>query len=115
MADSPFARNIQLQLGSAAQPFGVITIVEVADASAGDAFEEVARSLAAHSRREPGNLSFSVSRDVVRPTRFVFHDRWRDTAAMIAHEQSAHFQTGIERAAALFAAPPTVIVVKDIE
>lgn len=114
MTDSPFARSIQLQLGSADQSFGVITIVEVVDARA-DAFEEVARSLAAHSRREPGNLSFSVSRDVARPTRFVFHDRWRDTAAMTAHEQSAHFQTGMQRAAALFAATPTVIVVTDVE
>ena len=41
------------------------------------------------SRREPGNLEFTVLQETTRPNRFAIVEAWKDQASMAAHEKSA--------------------------
>lgn len=59
-----------------------------------DAAEQVAQllpALAAESRQEPGNISYSVSRDLERPHVFTIVEVYDDADAFTAHRESAHF------------------------
>ena len=59
-----------------------------------DAVEQVAQllpTLAAASRREPGNISYSVAQDLERPHVFTIVEVYDDADAFTAHRESAHF------------------------
>lgn len=57
--------------------------------------EEVARllpQLAAGSRTEPGNISYTITRDLEHPERFVIVEEYASAADFAAHRETAHFQ-----------------------
>lgn len=59
-----------------------------------DAADRVAQRLpllAEASRQEPGNISYTISRDLERPHVFTIVEVYRDADAFQAHRQSAHF------------------------
>ena len=43
------------------------------------------------SRAEPGCLGFDVIQDAEDADHYVFHERYRDDAALAAHRTTAHF------------------------
>lgn len=58
--------------------------------------ERVARllpTLAAASRREPGNISYAAARDLERPQVFTIVEVYVDADAFTAHRQSDHFSS----------------------
>ncbi|WP_404312147.1 antibiotic biosynthesis monooxygenase [Agrococcus terreus] len=59
-----------------------------------DAADRVAQllpTLAAESRQEPGNISYSIARDLERPSVFTIVEVYDDADAFTAHRESAHF------------------------
>ena len=59
-----------------------------------DAADRVAQllpTLAAESRQEPGNISYSIARDLERPNVFTIVEVYDDADAFTAHRESAHF------------------------
>ena len=59
-----------------------------------DATEQVAMllpQLAAASRAEEGNISYSVARDLEHPNVFTIVEVYQDADAFTAHRESAHF------------------------
>ncbi|MGY3127709.1 quinol monooxygenase YgiN [Agrococcus sp. UYP33] len=47
--------------------------------------------LAEASRQEEGNISYSIARDLERPTVFTIVEVYQDEEAFTAHRESAHF------------------------
>ncbi|GEK79164.1 putative quinol monooxygenase [Agrococcus baldri] len=47
--------------------------------------------LAQASRQEPGNISYSIARDLERPHVFTIVEIYDDADAFTAHRESAHF------------------------
>ena len=59
-----------------------------------DTAEQVAQllpTLAEASRQEPGNISYSIARDLERPHVFTIVEVYDDADAFTAHRESAHF------------------------
>lgn len=52
---------------------------------------ELLPALAAKSRQEPGNVSYSIARDLERPQVFTIVEVYDDADAFTAHRESAHF------------------------
>ncbi len=48
--------------------------------------------LAAGSRAEPGNVSYTITRDLEHPERFVIVEEYASAADFAAHRETSHFQ-----------------------
>jgi quinol monooxygenase YgiN len=57
-------------------------------------FKKVASEMVEESRKESGNVSYSLYQDIKNPQVLTFIEVWKDQAAIDAHNRSAHF-TGI--------------------
>ncbi|TSI15363.1 putative quinol monooxygenase [Brevibacterium aurantiacum] len=53
---------------------------------------ELLPTLAESSRREPGNLSYSIARDLDDPLVFVIVEKYEKATDFEAHRDSAHFK-----------------------
>ncbi len=49
------------------------------------------RHLVAHTRREPGNLAYTVHRSLDEPRRILIYELYRDDAALEAHRNATYF------------------------
>ncbi len=56
-----------------------------------DRVAQLLPTLAAESRQEEGNRSYTVSRDLERPNVFTIVEVYDDADAFTAHRESAHF------------------------
>jgi len=56
-----------------------------------DLFKELASELVIESRKESGNISYSLYQDIHNPEILTFIETWKDQAAIDAHNQSPHF------------------------
>jgi quinol monooxygenase YgiN len=56
-----------------------------------DSVAELLPQLAAASRTEPGNISYSVARSLEEPHVFTIVEVYDDADAFTAHRESAHF------------------------
>lgn len=56
-------------------------------------FLEAIRPLIEASRAEPGNIAYDLYEDTADCCAFCFIERWKDEAAVAAHNESAHFRT----------------------
>jgi quinol monooxygenase YgiN len=59
-----------------------------------DQFKKIASELVDESRKESGNVAYSLYQDINNPQVLTFIEVWKDQAAIDAHNQSTHF-TGI--------------------
>ena len=65
----------------------------IAKADAADRVAQRLPLLAEESRREPGNISYTIARDLERPHVFTIVEVYEDADAFRAHRESAHFQS----------------------
>lgn len=49
------------------------------------------RNLVLHTRREPGNLAYTVHRSLDEPRHILIYELYRDDAALEAHRTSTYF------------------------
>ncbi len=68
-------------------PSTEIAVVAIAKVKPGTeaAFQRAAIELVRGTRKEPGNLSYVLTRSTDDPTEFVFEERWASAAASDAH------------------------------
>ena len=66
-----------------------------------EAFQALAKELAACSRAEEGNLFYTLNQSNTDPRLHMFQEAWRDQAAIDAHNQSEHFTRIVPQFAAL--------------
>ena len=64
---------------------------------------------ARHSIREPGIARFDVVQQIDDPTRFVFVEVYRSSAAAAAHKATPHYQVWRDAVAPLMAEPRTSV------
>ena len=60
------------------------------------------------SRKETGNISFDVLREIARPNRFVVLEIWSDSAARDAHAKASASREFADKLKAIESAPPDV-------
>lgn len=60
-------------------------------------------SLIEATRKEPGNLSYSLYRSTENPSEFMVYEEYADDAAFSAHSNSDHFKAFVKEASPLFA------------
>lgn len=82
-----------------------------------DAVEEAKRlalGIVADSRTEEGCVNYDVHQAIDDPTVFVWHETWKDKAALDAHFELPYFKEFFEKAGALAAEEPQITVTKMI-
>lgn len=82
-----------------------------------DTVEEAKRlalGIVADSRTEQGCVNYDVHQAIDDETVFVWHETWKDKAALDAHFEFPYFKEFFEKAGALAAEPPQITVTKMI-
>jgi len=88
-------------------PVYVVTYVDVMSNAAASATTLLERYWDV-SRKETGNKSFDVLREIARPNRFVVLEIWSDSAARDAHTKASASREFAEKLHAIEGAPPDV-------
>ena len=70
-------------------------------------FRQATIENARNSVQEPGIVRFDVLQQSDDPTRFVLMEVYRDTAATVAHKQTAHYHAWAAKVDHMFAEPRT--------
>ena len=73
------------------------------------AFKAASVENARHSIREPGIARFDVVQQIDDPTRFVFVEVYRSSAAAAAHKATPHYRVWRDAVAPLMAEPRTSV------
>ncbi len=71
----------------------IVVATYTAKPEAADQVAELLPQLAAASRQEPGNISYSIARDLERPDVFTIVEVYDDGDAFTAHRESPHFSS----------------------
>lgn len=78
------------------------------------AFVRLAKELVGETLKETGNISYEFVQGIDDPTRFAFIEKWRDQAAIDAHNASPHFTKLIPEMVKLSSAAPTISLMKPV-
>ena len=70
-------------------------------------FRQATIENARNSRLEPGVVQFDVLQQSDDPTRFVLIEVYRDSAATVAHKETAHYHAWAAKVDHMFAEPRT--------
>jgi quinol monooxygenase YgiN len=65
----------------------------------------IVRVLAEKSRRETGCIVYDVLQNVAEPETFLLAEEWESSAALDAHNKTAHVHEAVSKSAALVAQP----------
>ena len=79
-----------------------------------DAFVRLAKELVGETLKEAGNISYELVQGADDPTQFTFIEKWRDQAAIDAHNASPHFTKLIPEMVKLGSVPPTITLLKAV-
>ncbi|MGH7945099.1 MAG: putative quinol monooxygenase [Opitutaceae bacterium] len=79
-----------------------------------EAFKDATLANAQASVREPGIARFDVLQQAGEPTRFVLVEVYRDTAATVAHKETAHYATWRDTVAPMMASPRTSVKLANV-
>ncbi|NUE66890.1 MULTISPECIES: putative quinol monooxygenase [Snodgrassella] len=77
------------------QPIKLVAMMELKT----DAWPNIAAAVeqcVTLSRQEPGNMSYTVNKDLDKADRIVFIECWANEAAIDEHNNTAHFQNLIK-------------------
>ncbi|WP_158781549.1 putative quinol monooxygenase [Pantoea sp. BAV 3049] len=81
----------------------------IARAGKADELKRVLNAGVKPARAEEGCLHYDLYRSVEDGNVFLFHETWKDAAAVDFHGDQAHFKTLMAESASLLAQPPEVI------
>jgi len=70
-----------------------------------EAFLTVAKVLVAASKEEEGNVGYTLLKSTDHEHHYTMVEKWKDAAAVAAHNASGHFQAFVKQAPSFFAAP----------
>jgi quinol monooxygenase YgiN len=72
-----------------------------------EAFRSATLENARNSLQEPGIARFDVLQQTDDPSRFILYEVYRDTAATVAHKETAHYHAWLATVDDMFAEPRT--------
>ena len=72
-----------------------------------EAFREATVENAQNSLQEPGIARFDILQQADDPSRFVLYEVYRDSAATVAHKETAHYHAWLAKVDDMFAEPRT--------
>ena len=72
-----------------------------------EAFRSATLENARNSLREAGIARFDVLQQADDPSRFILYEVYRDTAATVAHKETAHYRAWLAKVDDMFAEPRT--------
>jgi quinol monooxygenase YgiN len=72
-----------------------------------EAFREATIENGRNSLQEPGIARFDFMQQSDDPSRFVLYEVYRDTAATVAHKETAHYHAWLAKVDHMFAEPRT--------
>lgn len=72
-----------------------------------EAFREATIENGRNSLQEPGVVRFDFLQQSDDPARFVLYEVYRDTAATVAHKETAHYHAWLAKVDDMFAEPRT--------
>jgi quinol monooxygenase YgiN len=72
-----------------------------------EAFREATIENARNSLEEPGIAQFDFLQQADDPSRFVLYEVYRDSAATVAHKETAHYRAWAVKVDHMFAEPRT--------
>jgi quinol monooxygenase YgiN len=79
-----------------------------------DAFRQATIENARNSIQEPGVVRFDALQQADDPTRFVLYEAYRDTAATVAHKETAHYRAWVAKVDHMFAEPRTRVLYSNV-
>lgn len=80
----------------------------IAKPGKGDELYEVLHRCVPPSRLEQGNVHYDLYRSVENSDSFLFHETWKNAAAVDLHEAQPHFLTLLKEAGPLLAEAPLI-------
>lgn len=80
-----------------------------------EAAEAILRAVVSESRKEPGCLRYDLFKTTQGEISFQFFEAYADQAALVAHAQSAHFQTLKEQITPLLAKPLAISITTAVD
>lgn len=83
-------------------------------ADAVDAAKDAALAIVADSRAEEGNINYDVHQAIDDPSVFVWHETWRNKAAIDEHFETTFFQNFFAAVQPLAVEPPVITLTKMI-
>ncbi len=88
----------------------MITIIAEFDVKNGmeDAFMRLARECTMYTKKEAGNLSYSVFNERTEPSKFVFIEEWANDVAIEKHGNTPHFNAFISGIKTLINGEPKI-------
>jgi quinol monooxygenase YgiN len=91
----------------------LIARLKVRESAIEDA-KRLALGIVADSRTEEGCLNYDVHQSLEDPTVFVWHETWRDKAALDSHFEEPHFKEFFSRGMELAAEEPQITLTRMI-
>jgi quinol monooxygenase YgiN len=93
-----------------------INVVAIAEAKPGHEAEVAAaiRACVGPTRRERGCRLYSPNKDLQRPARFVFVERWENQEALNEHMKTPHFLNMAHSFETLLQSPLTVLILQEM-
>ena len=76
--------------------------------------KKLALGIVTDSRREEGCLNYDVHQAIEDPTVFVWHETWRDKAALDEHFEMSHFKEFFAKGMQLAAEDPQITITRMI-
>lgn len=73
-----------------------------------DEVREILKSLIEPTRAESGCITYELLQNNADPAEFTFVEEWVSDAALDAHLQTAHIQTGLAKLTPLLVGPPDI-------
>lgn len=77
-------------------------------------FKAVAKELIAESRKEKGNISYTLYEDINDPNTAAFIEVWKDEEAIKLHNESSHFKSLVPKLSELREGKPEVNKYREI-
>src|SRR5579872_2523962 len=89
-----------------------VTVVAILKAKPGKqaALKKELLKLIPPTLKEPGCINYDLHQDIEDPTRFVFHEKWKDRAHLEAHLCRPHLQAFDAKADKLLSEPVELIL-----
>jgi quinol monooxygenase YgiN len=88
-ADDPILAAVKAKVKSPDLPFTLIVTAKLKPGSAAK-FEALFEASRTNTRKEPGNVTYQLSRDTDDATKYLVYERWKSVAAMEAHMKAEY-------------------------
>lgn len=106
---NPIVAMVKQSVKDPGKPFTMIVSLKVKEGQT-DAFEKAFANAIKGTRKEKGNITYQLNRDLKNPAEYMVYERWQNVAALEAHMKTEHIMALLGALPDLLAGPPEVQV-----